>query len=102
MSTGRYAICLVDHRMQGLRDFIGWDQAALGALPFMVWVRRLEIDFRRPAQRDEEVIKSSFVRDFRGADALIECTMTDAAGVPISRCLMTVAQVEKAANRATA
>lgn len=101
VSTGNYAIYFVDHRMQGLRDRIGWDLAALAALPFMVWVRRLEIDFLRPVLADQEIIITSFVREFRGADALIECTMSDTTGKPLARCLMTVAHVDKATNRAT-
>jgi acyl-CoA thioester hydrolase len=88
--------------MQGLRDSIGWDLAALQRLPFMVWVRRLEIDFLRPVQADQEVIITSFVREFRGPDALIECTMVDSSGTPVARCNMTVAHVDKATNRATA
>jgi acyl-CoA thioester hydrolase len=101
MSTARYATYFVDHRMQGLRDFIGWDLAALQALPFMVWVRHLEIDFLRPVHADQEVIITSFVSEFRGPDARIECTMVDSAGTQLSRCVMTVAHVDKATSRAT-
>jgi acyl-CoA thioester hydrolase len=101
MSTARYASYFVDHRMEGLRDHIGWDQKTLGSLPFMVWVRRMEIDFIRPARGDQEITITSFVREVRGADALVECTMADSAGNDVSRCLMTVAYVDKATNRAT-
>jgi acyl-CoA thioester hydrolase len=87
--------------MRGLRDFIGWDLAALQALPFMVWVRRLEIDFLRPVHADQEVIITSFVSEFRGPDARIEFTMVDSAGTQLSRCVMTVAHVDKATSRAT-
>lgn len=99
VSTGNYAIYFVDHRMQGLRDRLGWDLAKLATLPFMVWVRRMEIDFLRPTLSDQDITITSFVRDFRGPDAVIECTMTDAAGQPLSRCLMTVAYVDKATRR---
>jgi acyl-CoA thioester hydrolase len=102
MSTAHYATYFVDHRMQGLRDFIGWDSSALGALPFMVWVRRLEIDYVRPVQADQEIVVTSFVREFKGSDALIECTMVDTAGAQLSRCVMTVAHIDKATRRATA
>jgi len=102
VSTGNYATYFVDHRMQGLRDYIGWDLTTLETLPFMVWVRRMEIDFLRPARGDQEITITSLVREFRGPDALIECTMVDAAGKTLSRCLMTVAHVDKATNRATA
>ena len=101
VSTGNYATYFVDHRMQGLRDFIGWDLATLGALPFMVWVRRMEIDFVRPARGDQEITITSFVHEFRGPDALIKCTMVDSDGKDVSRCLMTVAHVDKETNRAT-
>jgi acyl-CoA thioester hydrolase len=87
--------------MEGLRDHAGWDLKTLGALPFMVWVRRIEIDFLRPARGDQEITITSFVREFRGSDALIECTMTDSAGKDVSRCLMIVAHVDKETNRAT-
>lgn len=100
VSTAQYATYFVDHRMQGLRDNIGWDLATLATLPFMVWVRRLEIDFVRPVQADQDITISSFVREFQGADATIECTMLDAAGKTMSRCLMIVAYVDKATARA--
>src|SRR6476469_7651450 len=79
VNTGNYATYYVDHRIEGLRDNAGWDLTALGALPFMVWVRRIEIDFLRPARGDQEITITSFVREFRGPDALIECTMVDSA-----------------------
>jgi len=100
MSTGRYGTYYVDHRMEGLRAHIGWDLKTLGDLPFMVWVRRLEIDFIRPVHADHDVTITSFVRDFHGPDAAIECLMADATGKELSRCLMTVAFVDKATRRA--
>lgn len=102
VSTANYATYFVDHRMHGLRDFLGWDPATLETLPFMVWVRRMEIDFLRPAQADEHITITSFVREFRGPDALIECTMADAAGRNVSRCLMTVAFIDRGTNRSAA
>lgn len=100
MSTARYAAYYVDHRMEGLRGRLGWDVKTIGALPFMAVVRRLEIDFIRPARGDQEIVIRSFVRDFRGPDAVIECAMTDAAGKDVSRCLMTVAYVDRDTKRA--
>lgn len=101
VSTAKYAAYYVDHRMQGLRDYIGWDIKTLATLPFMVWIRRLEIDFIRPVRADQEITITSFVRAFSGADAVIECSMVDPAGKTLSRCLMTVAFVDKETNRAT-
>jgi acyl-CoA thioester hydrolase len=101
VSTGRYATYYVDHRMEGLREHVGWDLQTLGTLPFMTWVRRMEIDFVRPARGDQEIAISSFVREIRGPDAIIECTMVDSGGKTVSRCVMTVAHVEKATNRAS-
>jgi acyl-CoA thioester hydrolase len=100
MSTAHYGTYYVDHRMEGLRDNIGWDAKAIDALPFMVWVRRLEIDFIRPVRADQEITITSFVREFRGPDALIDCVMVDGAGKELSRCLMTVAYVDRATTRA--
>ena len=101
VSTGNYATYFTDHRMEGLRDNVGWDLKTLERLPFMTWVRRLEIDFLRPARGDQEITITSFVREFRGPDALIECTMVDSAGTNVSGCLMIVAHVDKQTNRAT-
>jgi acyl-CoA thioester hydrolase len=101
VNTGQYATYFVDHRMQGLRENVGWDLKALATLPFMVWVRKMEIEFLRPVGGDQQITITSFVREFRGADALIECNMNDAAGKNVSRCLMTVAHVDKQTNRAT-
>ena len=100
VSTGKYATYFVDHRMEGLRDNVGWDLRTSATLPFMIWVRRMEIDFLRPARGDQEITITSFVREFRGPDALIECTMVDSVGPNVSRCLMTVAYVDKETNRA--
>ena len=100
LRTAVYAGYYVDHRMTGLRERIGWDLKALAALPFMAWVRRMEIDFLKPAIGDQEITITSFVREFRGPDALIECAMVDEAGKNVSRCLMTVACVDRETNRA--
>jgi acyl-CoA thioester hydrolase len=67
----------------------------------MTWVRRMEIDYIRPARGDQEITITSFVREFQGPDATIECTMVDDAGKVLSRCLMTVAHVDRDTNRAT-
>ncbi len=99
VGTARYATYFVDHRMAGLSERIGWDAATLTALPFAVWVRRLEIDFVRPVLAGQEVTITSFVREFAGADAFIECTMADARGKVVSRALMVVACVDKATSR---
>ena len=101
VSTGKYATYYVDHRMEGLRDYAGWDLKTLATLPFMVWVRRMEIDLLRPARGDQEITITSYLREFRGPDAIIECAMVDAAGADVSRCLMTVAHVDKQTRRAT-
>src|SRR4030095_8766815 len=100
VSTGTYATYFTDHRMEGLSKSVGWDLKTLGTLPFMAWVRRLEIDYLRPVLGDQEVTITSFVREFRGPDAMIECTMLDSAGKTMSRCLMIVAHVDKETNRA--
>lgn len=99
MSTARYAAYYVDHRMEGIRDHLGWDVKTLGALPFLVVVRRLEIDFIRPARADQEITIRSSVREFSGPDAVIECAMTNAAGKDLSKCLMTVAYVDRETMR---
>ena len=99
VGTARYATYFVDHRMAGLHERIGWDVATLAALPFAVWVRRLEIDYVRPGLAAQEVTITSFVREFAGPDAFIECTMSDARGKVLSRALMIVACVDKATGR---
>jgi acyl-CoA thioester hydrolase len=101
VGTGAHATLFVDHRMEGLRDNVGWDLKTLATLPFMTWVRRMEIDYIRPVRGDQEVTITSFVHEFQGADAIIECTMVDAVGKPLSRCLMTVAHVDRTTTRAT-
>jgi acyl-CoA thioester hydrolase len=100
VGTGRFATYFVDHRMKGLSQHIGWDPPTLLALRFAVWARRLEIDFVRPVSPDQEFEITSFVREFRGPDAYIECTMTDTKGKTLSRAVMVVACVDKATNRA--
>ena len=99
MRTAAYPAYYVDHRMEGLRDYIGWDLKTIARLPFMVWVRRMAIDFLQPAVGDQEITITSFVRKFRGPDAEIECTMIDEGGRKVSRCLMIVACVDRETNR---
>ncbi|MEO7457984.1 MAG: thioesterase family protein [Gemmatimonadaceae bacterium] len=100
MSTGNYAIYYVDHRMEGLAEHLGWDQEAMASSPFMVYVRRIEIDYIRPVLGDQVITITSLVREFRGSDAIIDCTMTDAAAKVLSRCVMTGTYVDKATSRA--
>lgn len=102
VSTANYATYFVDHRMQGLSENVGWTLEKLRELPFMMWVRRLEIDFLRPVRGDQQVEIQSFVREFHASDAVIECTMSDLKGKAVARCLMTVAYVERATQRAGA
>ena len=101
MHTAVYSAYFVDHRMDSLRVYVGWDLKTLEKLPFMTWVRRMEVDFLRPVVGDQQITITSFVREFRGPDAHIECTMVDEAGNTVSRCLMIVAYVDKSTNRAT-
>ena len=100
LRTALYPAYYVDHRMDGLRERVGWDLKALEQLPFMAWVRRMEVDFLQPAIGDQEITITSFVREFRGPDAHIECSMADKTGKTLSRCLMIVACVDKRTNRA--
>jgi acyl-CoA thioester hydrolase len=99
VGTAVYARYCVDHRMNGLRDFVGWDLKALSALPFMILVKRMEIDYLKPAVGDQDLTITSFVREFIGSDAFIECTIADQAGKAISRCLMIVTCVDKTTSR---
>ena len=101
VSTANYATYFVDHRMAGLAKNLGWDLARLRTLPFMMWVRRLEIDFLRPARGDQDISITSFVRDFSGSDAIIECSMLNESGKPLARCTMTAAHVDRTTSRAS-
>ena len=100
MRTALYSAYYVDHRMNGLREYVGWDLKTLAKLPFMILVRRMEVDFLRPVVGDQEITITSFVGEFRGPDAYIECSMVDEDGKDVSRCLMIVAYVDKSTNRA--
>jgi acyl-CoA thioester hydrolase len=99
VSTAYYGTYYVDHRMQALRERFGWDFAAIAALPFMVWVKRMEIDFIRPVAAEQEITITSFVRSFEGPYAAIECGMRDTSGQELSRCVMTVVHVDKVTLR---
>jgi acyl-CoA thioester hydrolase len=101
VSTGRYATHFVDHRMACLRDHLGWDVKSFEQLGFATWVRSMEIEFLRPARGDQEIIITSHVREFRGSEAIIECTMSDSGGNKLSRCSMCVSHVDNETRRAT-
>lgn len=102
MRTARYSAYFVDHRMDALREQAGWDLVTLENLPFMTFVKRLEIEFLRPVIGDQEIVLRSFVREFAGSEAHIECTLADVAGRVAARCLMVVAYVDKATRRSAA
>ena len=99
MRTAAYPAYFVDHRMDALREQAGWDLDTIGRLPFMTFVRRLEIDFIRPVAGDHEVTITSFVREFKGPDASIECQMADGGGQILCKCRMVVAYVDKSTSR---
>lgn len=99
LGTAAYARYYVNHRMTGLRDYLGWDLKTLAELPFMVWIRRIEVDFLQPAVGDQRIKIMSYVREFHGPDAYIECKMVNETGEDVSHCLMIVACVSKETNR---
>ena len=99
VTTAAYSRYYVNHRMHGLRDNLGWDMKAIAGLSFMVWVKRMEVDFIRPALADQELTITSFVREFKGSDAFVECRIVDEAEKDISRCLMVVTCVDKRTNK---
>ena len=94
-----YSAYYVDHRMDALREQAGWDLHTLERLPFMTFVKRLDIEFIRPVVGDQEIAITSHVREFVGPEAHIACTMTDAAGRVVSEGHMVVAYVDKQTNR---
>jgi acyl-CoA thioester hydrolase len=99
MRTAIYSAYYVDHRMSALREQAGWDLKTLESLPFMTFVRRLDVEFIRSVFGDQEISIASFVREFCGPDAHIECSMSDESGKIVSQCHMVVAYVDKATNR---
>jgi acyl-CoA thioester hydrolase len=101
VSTAKYATYFVDHRMAGLSENLGWDVAALRTLPFMMFVRKMEMDFLRPARGGQDITITSFVREFHGPDAVIALEMVDTNGKVLSRCVMTCAHVDRPTQRAS-
>lgn len=85
--------------MSALRERAGWDLKALGNLPFMTFARKLEIEFLHPVVGDQEITIASFVREFSGPDAHVECSMTDERGSILSQWRMVVAYVDKGTMR---
>lgn len=99
MRTAMYSAYYVDHRMSALREQAGWDLRTIESLPFMTFVRRLDIEFIRPVVGDQEISIMSFVREFVGSDAHIECNMSDESGRMVSQSHMVVSYVDKGTNR---
>ena len=62
----------------------------------------MEIDFVRPARGDQDITITSFVRDFQGADVIIELDMVDAKGKTLAHGVMTCAHVDRQTQRASA
>ncbi|MEO8275033.1 MAG: acyl-CoA thioesterase [Thermoanaerobaculia bacterium] len=99
MRTAMYGAYYVDHRMSALREQAGWDLKTLESLPFMTFVKRLDIEFLRPVVGDQEIRITSCVDRFDGPDAIIECTMADEKGRASSRCHMVVSYVDRGTGR---
>jgi acyl-CoA thioester hydrolase len=99
MRTAMYSAYFVDHRMSALREQAGWDLRTLERLPFMTFVRRLDIEFQRPVIGDQVIGIMSYVREFVGPDAHIECNMTDEEGTTVSQGHMVVAYVDRETKR---
>lgn len=99
MRTAAYAAYFIDHRMDAVREQAGWGVENLESLPFMVFTRRMDIEFVRPVAGDQIVTITSFVRDFQGTDANIECSMEDEAATTMSRCRIVVTFVDRATGR---
>jgi acyl-CoA thioester hydrolase len=64
MRTAIYSAYYVDHRMSALREQAGWDLKTLESLPFMTFVRRLDVEFIRSVFGDQEISIASFGREF--------------------------------------
>lgn len=101
MATEHYGGYFMEHRMSGLRENVGWDLKTLNTLPFAVWIRRMEIDFVRPVAGDSVLTITSAVREFRGPDAIIDCTMVDQNGKTNAKCMMIACCVDKKSMRPT-
>ena len=101
MNTEHYVSYFLEHRMIGLRENLGWDLKTMMKLPFAVYVKRLDVSFIKPVFGDQEFVVTSFVREFVGADANIEITMTDPTGRVLSTCLMIAACIDKTTFKAT-
>jgi acyl-CoA thioester hydrolase len=99
MRTAMYSAYYVDHRMSALREQAGWDLQTIEQLPFMTFVRKLDIEFIRPVVGDKLLVIKSFVREFIGPNAHIDCIMADEAGKVFSQCNMVVSYVDKGTNR---
>jgi acyl-CoA thioester hydrolase len=99
MNSEHYPSYFLDHRMIGLRENLGWDLKTMMTLPFAVYLRRIEVDYARPVFGDQEIFIKSFVREFVGPDANIECVMTDINQKTLSRCLMVAACIDKKTNK---
>lgn len=99
MRTAMYSAYYVDHRMAALREQAGWDLKTLESLPFMTFIKRLDIEFIRPVIGDQQVTISSFVEQFHGADAFIKCCMLNDSDKTLSKCSMVVSYVDKGTQR---
>ncbi len=78
MRTAMYSAYYVDHRMDALREQAGWDLPTLEQLPFMTFVKRLDIEFIRPVVGDKEIgIRQRIV-----AAPVLNSSHADGTGIP--------------------
>ena len=99
MRTAAYGAYFIDHRMDAIRELAGWDIRRLAELPFLVFTKRMEVDFVRPVSGDQVVTITSVAQGFEGADALIECVMEDERAATMARCRFVFTYIDRATGR---
>ena len=71
MNTNHYITHFLEHRFTGMREFIGYDLAALNRLEVAFFTRRLDVEFVRPIAGDESFHIISSTASVGESDAVV-------------------------------
>ena len=94
MHNEYYQGYFMDHRMNGLRENLGWDLAGLQKLPIRLIVKSVTINYMKPVRGDIELEIRSKVNSFNGILCEISCQMYSLEKALLSECHMTVVAVD--------
>lgn len=88
LSTVHYPRYYIDHRLEGMRRFIGLDTKDLMHAPVSLYVIHISCHFLKPVVMDQQLTIHSFVAEVKEKTCNVQCEMLDENATQLSTCQM--------------